>query len=139
MSRERTRARRRALQGLYQWLVSGATPTDIGRQFLDEQDMRGVDLTYFHEMLRAIPFHAGALDTALAPWLDRPVEELDPVERTVLRIGAWELIHRPEIPVRVVLNEAIELARGFGGEKSHQYVNGVLDRLAKQVRQAELA
>jgi N utilization substance protein B len=134
----RRRARRTALQALYQWQATGQDPGEIERQFIEEQDLARVDLEYFHELLHRVPALADELDPLLAPVLDRPLAQVDPVERAVLRIGVYELRHRPEVPYRVILNEAIELARVFGGEQGHRFVNAALDRLAGQLRAPEV-
>jgi N utilization substance protein B len=130
-------ARRAALQALYQWQLAGQPPAEIERQFREEQDLARIDLEYFRELLHRVPETVGALDAALAPLLDRPLAQVDPVERAILRIGAFELAHRPEIPYRVVLNEAVELARVFGAEQGHRFVNAALDRLARVLRPHE--
>ncbi len=135
----RTRARRTAVQALYQWQMAGQDLRDIEAQFLREQDMRRVDRNYFRELLHEIPAHLTELDQELEPSLDRPLEQVDHVERAILRIGAYEFRHHPEIPLRVVLNEAIELAKMFGGEQSHRYINGILDKLACRIRTVEIA
>lgn len=134
----RRRARRAALQALYQWQATGQDPAEIERQFVEEQDMSRVDRAYFHELLHRVPAAVEALDACLAPLLDRPLAQVDPVERATLRIGAYELTRRPEIPWRVVINEAVEVAKSFGGEQGHRYVNAALDRLARQVRAVEI-
>ena len=90
------------------------------------------------ELLRGVPTHLTELDVALAPYLDRAIKSVDPVERAVLRLGAYELAHHPEVPYRVVINEAVELAKLFGAEEGHKYVNGVLYKLAKRLRSAEM-
>jgi len=137
-ARNRTRARRAALQALYQWQLTGEDPREVVAQFVSERPMGDVDLEYFHLLLESIPAELEALDHALAPKLDRPLAQLDPVERAILRIGAFELAFRPDVPWRVVINEAIELAKVFGAEQSHRYINGVLDRIAREARAAEV-
>lgn len=126
----RSRARRAALQALYQWQLSGQSPNEVEAQFVAEQPLKHVDLDYFQVLLRNIPVHWNELDKALLPSLDRPVSQLDPIEKAILRIGVFELVHRPEIPWRVVINEAVELAKSFGAEQSHKFVNGILDKVA---------
>lgn len=135
--RARTMARRAALQALYQWQLSHQPPAEIEAQFLTAGHMGRADIPYFQELLRRIPAEVAALDDTLAPLLDRPVGQLDPVTRSILRIGAFELKHRPDVPWRVVIDEAVELARVFGAEQSHRYVNGVLDAVARKLRAAE--
>jgi len=138
MSRERHKARRRAVQAIYQWQMTDQDIADIGEQFLVEQDMAKVELAYFQELLREVPRHLHELDAHVAPFLDRSMAEVDPVERAILRIGAYELALRPDVPYRVVINEAVELAKIFGAEQSHKYINGVLDKVAHKVRAAEV-
>lgn len=134
----RTRARRAAVQALYQWQVGGATPGEIERQFRAEPALRSIDSEYFHELLHGVPGCIRELDAALEPALDRPIEQVDPVERAILRLGVYELVHRLDVPWRVVINEAVELARMFGAEQSHRYVNGILDRVARRARAPEI-
>ena len=138
MSKKRSQARRHALQALYQWQMAGQDVTDISNQFLEEQDLNKFEVPYFQDLLHGVPTHLSELDALLKPALDRAIESVDPVERAVLRLGAFELTYHLEIPYRVVINEAVELAKVFGAEQGHRFVNGVLDRVAKQVRQAEI-
>ena len=133
----RSRSRRRALQAVYAWQLSGAGERDLIAQFAHEQAHEIADLVYFEDLVRGVLRHAGELDAALAGHLDRTVEEVDPIERAALRIAAYELVHRPDVPYRVVINEAVELAKTFGGTDGHRYVNGVLDRLAPRLRPHE--
>ena len=134
----RSRTRQVALQALYQWQLSGLSVADIETQFKEDRDLSGVDRDYFRELLREVTRRLSELDDHLAPILDRPVEEVDPVERAILRLGTYELCHRPDVPYRVAINEAIGLAKTFGAEDGHKYVNGVLDRIARKVRAPEL-
>lgn len=138
MSRARSLARHKAVQALYQWQVSQQDASSIDVQFHEDQDLRKVDVAYFQELLHQIPQHLAELDAGIAPLLDRSLSEVDPVERVILRIGAYELQFRPDIPYRVVINEAIEMAKTFGGEQGHKYVNSVLDKLARKVRVTEM-
>lgn len=138
MSRPRSRARERALQALYQWQLAGQDLVDIERQFLDEQDMDKTDLDYFHELLHGVPRHLTDLDGVVGPFLDRTVSQVDPVERAILRLGVYELKFRLDIPYRVVINESVELAKRYGAEQGHRYINGVLDKAAQQLRAAEV-
>lgn len=135
---ERARARRRALQALYQWQIGGGPMRRIIEQFNEEQDMAIVDGGYFVEMLTGVESNLEALDSAISPCLDRRLDEVDAIERATLRLAAWELLHRMDIPYRVVINEAVELAKDFGAEGGHSYVNGVLDRLARNTRSTEV-
>ena len=133
----RARARRRALQALYAWQMSGGEVGQVIAQFAHEQAHEIADLEYFDDLVRGVVKHRGALDEALAGYLDRTVEEVDPIERAVLRLSAYEMLHRVDVPYRVVLNEAIEIAKRFGSEHGHTFVNGVLDRAAADWRTAE--
>lgn len=133
----RSRARRRALQALYAWQIGGNTMTAIIDEFRHEQDMEIADLEYFEDLLRGVERHGAELDEGLRPFLDRDIAQVDPIERAVLRLAAYELKHRPDVPYRVVLNEAIETTKRFGAEHGHTYVNGVLDKLAAQWREVE--
>jgi transcription antitermination protein NusB len=135
--RARTRARRAAVQALYQWQLSGADPTDIEAQFHSERELRNIDPTYFRELLHAIPARVEELDATIEPLLDRPIAQIDPVELAILRIGAYELRFRPDIPGPVTINEAVDLTKMFGAEKAHRFVNGILDGVAKQLRTTE--
>ncbi len=133
----RSRARRRALQAVYAWQMSGSKVADVISQFAHEQAKEAADLEYFEDLVTGVDKHQEELDVALAPFLDRDVEQVDPIERAVLRIAAYELRLRPDVPYRVVLNEAIESVKRFGSEHGHTYVNGVLDRAAAQWRSVE--
>lgn len=133
----RSRARRRALQALYAWQLSNTAITKVIEQFRNEQDMEVADLEYFEDLVRGVEKNLGALDEALAAFLDRGIDQVDPIERAVLRIAAYELRHRPDVPYRVVINEAIETTKRFGSEHGHTYVNGVLDHAAAAWRAAE--
>ena len=134
----RTRARRRALQAVYAWQMSGADARDIITQFAHEQAREIADLAYFQELVHGVDAHCAELDAALAPYLDRTMEEVDPIERAALRIAAYELQHRIDVPYRVVLNEAVESVKRFGSEHGHTYVNGVLDHAAVALRAIEV-
>ena len=133
----RRRARAAAVQALYQWHMTGQDAAEIEAQFLADRlvdEARPVDRCFFHDLLHGVVDRADRLDRRLEPLLDRPIARVDPVERAILRLGAFELVERAEIPTGVTINEAVELAKTFGGENGHRYVNGVLDRLARDVR-----
>ena len=132
------RARKLALQALYQWLMSGSELYEIEAQFRVANNMEKVDADYFCRLLHGVPFHIKALEDALSPLLDRPIQGLNPIELTVLRIGAFELINCPEIPYRVVLNESVSLTKEFGSQDGYRYVNGVLNTLARKTRTVEI-
>lgn len=131
------KARRFAVQGIYEWQMSHNPVHEIEARTRAENAMHKVDLNYYHELLVQIVQDHESLDTLLIPVLDRELNALDGVELAILRLGAYELRNHVEIPYRVVLDEAIELAKHFGGADSHKYINGVLDRLAQSLRQAE--
>ena len=135
----RRKARRFALQALYGWQLTANELADIEAQYLRDNDMRKVDRQYFHDLLHGVPGQLDEIDEALAPALDRKLAELTQVEKAVLRIAAFELLARQDIPVRVVINEGIELAKAFGAEDSFKYVNGVLDKVARVHRKVEFA
>jgi N utilization substance protein B len=134
----RRRAREFALQGVYQWLLSQAALTSIESQLGDVGGFDKCDRELFLGLLRGTIGNAGDLHIAFAPYIDRPLNELSPIERGILLISTFELVHRPETPYRVIINEAIELAKGYGGTDGHKFVNGVLDKLAAQVRADEV-
>lgn len=134
----RRRAREFALQGVYQWLLSQAALTTIESQLGDVGGFDKCDRELFLGLLRGTVCNAGDLHIAFAPYIDRPLNELSPIERGILLISTFELLHRPETPYRVIINEAIELAKGYGGTDGHKFVNGVLDKLAAQVRADEV-
>jgi len=134
---ERARARRFALQALYQWDLSGTDLRDIRSQFLVEEDFSRADKPYFIELLSKAPNNIDIIDKNISNYTDRPIEQLDPVERAILRIATYELLYRPDIPYRVTINEAVQLTKKFGAEQGHAYVNGVLDKAAHTLRAAE--
>jgi len=134
---ERARARRFALQALYQWDLSGTDLRDIRSQFLVEEDFSKADKPYFMELLSEGPKNIDTIDKSISDYIDRPFEQLDPVERAILRIATYELLYRPDIPYRVTINEAVQLTKKFGAEQGHAYVNGVLDKAAHTLRAAE--
>lgn len=138
--RERVRARRRVLQALYQWQLTGQDPAEIERQFLSDHRLGRVDLDYFSALLRGITAQAESLDAAYDGYLDRPARTLDPVELALLRLGTYELRECIEVPYRVCIDEAVELAKSFGAEQSHRFINGILDKVGRDfpLRQSEL-
>jgi N utilization substance protein B len=133
----RRRARRRALQAIYQWQMTGQDADDILQQFRAVQDMSGVDEQHFENLLRGISSSQESLDGELQPFLDRPFDQVDLMEQVVLRIGAFEMLHCPELPFRVVVDECVDLAHRFGSEQGHAYINAVLDRAARTWRSDE--
>lgn len=134
----RTRARRLTVQALYQWQMAGQELADIERQFLEEQDLRNTEVGYFQTLLHEIPRHVNEVDDFLRPCLDRSLEAVDPVELAILRLGAFELRYRQDVPYKVVINEAVELAKRYGAADGHAFVNGILDRMAPELRAIEI-
>ena len=130
----RSRTRRAALQALYQWQMTGHTAEELHAQFKERPPPGGFDPVFFDALVGGVIIDFEALDTEIGAFTDRPVAELDPVERAILRMGAHELRSMADIPWRAVIDEAVELARTFGAEQSHKYVNGVLDRVARRLR-----
>jgi N utilization substance protein B len=135
--RARSHARRLALQGLYQWQLAGTPAQEIGAQLLASRNIRDTDTGYFETLLNTAIAESEALECLFSPYLDRPPSQLDPVERGILLLGTCELKLHPEVPYRVVLNEAVELSRRFGAEHGHKYINAVLERVCAEVRATE--
>jgi transcription antitermination protein NusB len=133
----RSRARRRALQALYAWQIGGSRMNAVIDQFRHEQDMEVADLEYFEDLLNGVERNVAAIDEAIKPYVDRDVEQIDPIERAALRLATYELKYRPDVPYRVIINEAIEVTKRFGADHGHSYVNGVLDKLAGVLRTTE--
>lgn len=134
----RKRSRRRALQAIYQWQITGQDAEEILGQFRDKQDLSLVDEAHFEALLRGVIKETEDLDRKLEPFLDRPIKQVDLMERVVIRIGAWELMYALDMPYRVVLDESVDLARRFGSEQGHAFVNAVLDKAAKSWRSGEV-
>ena len=134
---QRRKARRLVLQALYQWLMSGSDPLVISKQYREET-LGKVDWNYFEEVFSEIPGATQKLNESLEPLLDRELAALDPIEKALLYLGTFELANRIDVPYRVVINECVELAKVFGATDSHKYINGVLDKLASELRPAEL-
>lgn len=138
MSQARTNARKAAVQALYQWQMAGQDLSEIERQFLEEERLKDAQKSYFVELFYGVPKNLDTIDLVLSEFVDRPIDTIDPVERAILRIGVYELLHRLDMPYRVVLNESINLAKYFGADGSHKYVNGILDKVAQQKRAVEI-
>ena len=134
----RTRSRRRALQAVYAMQLSGADANSAIAQFAHEQAHEVADLAYFEDLVRGVGQRRRELDASLQPFLDRAIDEVDPIERAMLRIAAYELQHRLDVPYRVVIDEALKTVKRFGSEHGHTYVNGVRDHAAAQWRAAEV-
>lgn len=139
MSQAKTNARKCAVQALYQWQMTGDSLTRIESYFLEEERLKGAQKTYFAELFHGVPKQLNEIDAALAEFVDRPVEKIDPVERAILRIGAYELMQRLETPYKVIINEGVNLAKDFGAEGSHKYINGILDKVSQKHRAVEIA
>ncbi len=139
MAGSRKVAREFTLQGVYAWLVGGADITLIAANLKEDEQFKRVDEAYFRTLLYGVIKDVDLLSTRLAPCLDRPVAELSPIERGILLIGTYELVSCPDVPWRVAINEGVELAKKFGGTDGHKYINGVLDKLAQDVRAVEIA
>jgi N utilization substance protein B len=137
MKSARRRSRELALQGLYAWQLSGDAAADLRSQLAESKGFGKADAKYFARLLQGTIEEAAALEQVIAPALDRKLKELSPVERGILLLAAFELKNAAEIPYRVVINEAIELAKEFGGTDGHKYVNGVLDKLVSELRPEE--
>lgn len=132
----RRKARKLAVQAIYSWQLSENSMSDIEAQFLTDNDTSKIDIDYFLALVRGVAGQVKTLDEALSPFLDRPLAELDQVERAVLRLAAFELRERLDVPYKVAINEAIELAKSFGADESHRFVNGVLDKAIDSLRPA---
>lgn len=132
-------ARRAAIQALYQWEMTKQSRLEIEKHFLADDRLKKVDDEYFKELVQEIPRLVEDIDNSLSPYVDRDIAQIDPIEKAILRVAAYELIHHAEIPYRVVLNEAIELARTFGSENGYRFVNGILDKMGAKVRAVEAA
>lgn len=135
----RRMARHYAMQALYQWQMAGASLNAIEAEFRVDNDMSNVDVDYFHDILHGVPQYLSDLEALFTPFLvERAVHELDPVTEALLRMSAYELMHRIDVPYKVVINEAVSLAKKFGAEDSHKFINGVLDKSAAVARAAEV-
>lgn len=136
----RTRARRSIIQAYYQLQIGKQPFKDILNEFeADRSELKKADIEYFKTVFKGMVEASDMLDGYIAPLMDRPVKDLDPVERAVLHLGCYELLHCPEMPWRAIINEAVELARMFGAEQSHKYINSILDKLAQQIRSEDIS
>jgi N utilization substance protein B len=134
----RKKARRYAVQGIYQWQLSGTAIKDIEMQFLESINSKKVDVLYFQDVLVNTLITILEIDDQLTPIINRPIEEVNPVELAILRLACYELMARVDVPYKVVINEALELTKTFGASEGHKFVNGILDKLAKELRKTEL-
>lgn len=135
---ERRQARHYALQALYQAHMTGDSAHEIEQQFLLHQIKKQVDMDYFKELIHSTLEHQMQIDAHMTPFLKRPIIEIDPIELAILRLSIYELAYRLDIPYRVVINEALELAKKFGSVEGFKFVNGVLDQVARQTRVPEI-
>lgn len=126
----RRRARECAVQALYSWALSGNTAEQVELAFVLDQDLEGVDEPYFRKLFRQTVENIETVDFAISPYIDRAFDELDPIEKAILRLAVYELRFESDVPYKVVINEAIEVAKVFGADESHKYINGVLDKIA---------
>ena len=138
MKNARRKSRELALQGLYQWLLAAENVDEIRAHLAEFKGYDKADQNYLSVLLNGVIADAGELEASFSQLIDRPIDELSPVERGVLLLGAFELAHVPDVPYRVVINEAVELAKSYGGTDGHKYVNGVLDKLASRLRPLEV-
>ena len=136
-ARARSLSRKLAMQALYQWQLAGQSASELQRQFAAEEGYGDAEEEYFAGLVNGVTTTVAVLDTRLQPLIDRPLAQLDPVERAVLWIGMFELLHRPDVPYRVVINESVELAKRFGATDGHKFVNAVMDRAARALRPHE--
>ena len=139
LAAQRRKARHFGLQALYQWTLSGASAADIEAEFRIDNDFQHTDGEYFSAVLKGVVGDVDALEALFSPVLDRRLGELDPIERNLLRLGTFELRDRIDVPYKVVINEAVALAKKFGATDSHRYINGVLDKVARDLRTLEYA
>ena len=137
LAAERRKARHYGMQALYQGYMAGASLNDIEAEFRADYDFSHVDLEYFQALLHGVPACVDELDATFEPLLDRKLDDLDPIERTLLRMGTFELRERIDVPFKVVINEAVALAKKFGATDGHKYINGVLDKVARELRKVE--
>ena len=138
LAAERRRARHYALQALYQWSMTRAPLADIEAEFRVDNDFRHVDGDYFHDLLVGTAEHTDELEAVFQAKLDRALDDLDPIERALLRLGTFELRDRIDVPYKVVINEAVALAKKFGATDSYKYINGILDKVARDLRSIEI-
>lgn len=139
LAAQRRKARHYGLQALYQWTLSGASPSDIEAEFRVDNDFQHTDGEYFKALLCGVIADVEALELVFKPALDRGLDDLDPIERNLLRLGTFELRDRIDVPYKVVISEAVALAKKFGATDSHRYINGVLDKISRELRTVERA
>ncbi|QIR13826.1 transcription antitermination factor NusB [Shewanella aestuarii] len=128
---ERRKARRLAVQAIYSWQLTGNNVADVEHEFLTEQSLDGVDVAYFRELLAGVTAKTAQIDELLKPHLDRDFDDVSPVEKAIVRLATFELTFKKDVPFKVAINEGIELAKAFGADDSHKFVNGLLDKIVK--------
>lgn len=133
----RSKAREVAMQALYQWQLNRSEVYNVTKQFSEDGLLMDIDLSLYNDIVRYVSAEFEALDVLIAPHLDRRVEMINPIEKAILRMGIYELKEKAEIPYRVVINESVELAKRFGADEGHKYVNGILDKVAQILRPLE--
>jgi len=133
----RRKARELAVQAIYSWQISQNSVTDIEVNFIADNSKRRFDIEYFQLLLRGVTTNLSDIDDAISPYVDRPLDDIDHVEKAILRVAVFELKDCTDVPYRVVINEAIELAKSFAADDSHKFINGVLDKTVKLIRPEE--
>lgn len=139
LTARRRKARHYALQAMYQWQIAGQGLNEIEAQFLTDYDMANVDIEFFHDLVHNIPAQVGELQARFVKHLDRSLDDLDPIELSLLRMGTYELLRRIDVPYKVAINETVNLAKRFGATDGYRYINGVLDKVAVECRAVEVA
>jgi len=139
LAKARGKARRLAMQAIYQWQMTADDFEGIALQYVEDTDMKDIDAEYFSELFKGVVDTVSEIDVLLEKHMERTAESVDPVERAIIRLAAYEFINRLDVPYKVVLNEAVMLARKFCAENSHAFINGVLDKVAHDVRRIEVA
>ena len=130
-------ARQAAVQALYQWDLTEQRPEDILKHFIRDHDLNNADQEYFHSLVHEVPLYHQEINERILPHVDRDLDDVDPVERAILRIGTYELEYKKDVPTKVIINEAIELAKIFGADHGYKFINGVLDKIAMDLRPPE--
>jgi len=138
LAAQRRKARHYAMQALYQWQMAGSSLSVIEAEFRTDNDMKHVDVGYFHDILHGVPGQVSEYDEKIAKHLDRSLGKLDPVSEALLRMACFEFAEKIDVPYKVVINEAVALAKKFGPSESHKFINGVLDKLAAEIRKIEV-
>jgi len=135
----RSQARQVALQALYQWYINSSELSEINKQFLEEGRFQKIDMELYNDIVRYVSINSEGLDEVISPLLDRSVVMIGPVEKTIMRIGVFELKESLKIPYKVIIDESVELAKDFGADESHKFVNGILDKVAQNLRSLEFS